>query len=337
MSKFLEALAGAPLLADGAMGSYLFERTGRLSEMNHVYEAFNLDRPDLVRQVHFAYLQAGARCLTTNTFGANQTHLFPVKQGQRVAELNRAGVEVAHQAISTYREQTGSEDDYFVLGSVGPTLEVKESSGEVEDIYQEQISSLLAKGVDALLLETFTSLSHVATILELVQTFENPPPLVVHMALHQSRPESTWDQDPRSFVQTAADLGTRVVGVNCCAPWETIAFLDAVADLEVVREQQVLLSLMPNGGDFRRIGHRYLTGVNPEFMGRFARDAADCGVRLIGGCCEVHPPHINEMHNYLHSRRAGRSAAIRDVAPAAALKPVGDQAKKENGPLSRKR
>ena len=75
MTPFLEALRVGPLLADGAMGSYLFELTGRLSEENHVYEAFGADRPEVLRQVGLAYLQAGSRCLTTNTFAGNRACL----------------------------------------------------------------------------------------------------------------------------------------------------------------------------------------------------------------------------------------------------------------------
>ena len=334
MVKFLESLQSTPLLADGAMGSYLFERTGRLSEMNHVYEAFNSDHPELVLQVHLAYLQAGTRCLTTNTFGANRTHLQPVEQEGRVQELNRTGVQVARQAIEAYREQTGSKEKNFILGSVGPTLEVSEAAEELEMIYREQFEALLDEGVDALLLETFTSLPHVTAILELLQTFDNLPPVIVHMALHQSGADRSWNQDPCEFVQTVTELGVQVAGVNCCAPWEATAFLDTVGNLEIVRQKQILLSAMPNGGDFHRIGHRFLTGVNPEFMGRFARDLADRSVHLIGGCCEVHPPHVNEMHNYLHSRRAG--VLVQVMESPAALKPVGDEVKKKNGPLSRK-
>ena len=334
MSSFLDRLKTAPLLADGATGSYLFERTGRLSEMNHVYEAFNADRPEQVLQVHLSYLQAGARCLTTNTFGANPTHLVPVDQGSRVAELNRAGVQVARQAIDAYREQTGNPDDFFVIGSVGPALEEIESAEEIAELYEEQLQALASAGIDAILLETFTSLPQVGSVVRKLKSLAPDLPTIVHMALHQSA-EGIWNQDPRQFVETAVDLGIPVVGANCCAPWEAEAFLGAVEDLPPVREGEIQLSLMPNGGDFQRIGHRFLTGVNPEFMGRFARDAANRGVRLIGGCCEVHPPHINEMHNYLQSRQVG-GPVVQVVESTAALQPTGDAVKKGNGRLSQK-
>jgi homocysteine S-methyltransferase len=77
-----------------------------------------------------------------------------------------------------------------------------------------------------------------------------------------------------------------------------------------------------------------MTSVNPEFVGKFARSLLDRGVRLIGGCCEVHPPHIREMQNYLRSRDAG--AAARVTAIQTSRRPVGDEEKKQNGPFSRK-
>jgi methionine synthase / methylenetetrahydrofolate reductase(NADPH) len=333
MSNFLDHLQENPLLCDGAMGSLLFERTGRLSESNHIYESFNSDRADLVRQVHLEYLQAGARTLVTNTFAANQTHLAAHDQGERVAELNGKGVLLAREAIALYSRQDADTDPFFVLGSIGPTLDVRETPQEARAIYREQISALVAAGVDALLLETFTSLLHVSAVLEIVQELAEPPPVVVHMALHQ-RSDGSWDQDPQLFARTAADLGAHVVGVNCCAPWEARAFLDAVGSLEAVQNGQIQLSLMPNGGDFQRIGHRYLTGVNPEFMGRFAREVVQRGVRLLGGCCDVHPAHINEMHNYLRS--LGRARVQTTVALEKALAPTSAETKGDNGAFSRK-
>jgi len=333
MSNFLDHLRENPLLCDGAMGSLLFERTGRLSESNHMYESFNSDRADLVRQVHLEYLQAGARTLISNTFAANQTHLEPHDQAERVGELNRAGVHVARESIELFTRQSADTEPFFVLGSIGPTLDVRETPQEARAIYRQQISALVDAGVDALLLETFTSLLHVSAVLEVVQELEAPPPVVVHMALHQ-RSDGSWDQDPQLFARTAADLGAQVIGVNCCAPWEARAFLDAVGSLDAVQTEHIQLSLMPNGGDFQRIGHRYLTGVNPEFMGRFAREVVQRGVRLLGGCCDVHPAHINEMHNYLRSLSRTRVQSAVELEKA--LAPTPAETKSKNGPFSRK-
>ncbi len=332
MSQFLTTLQAQPLLGDGALGSYLFERTGRLSEQNHLYETFNLERPDLVRQIHLEYLQAGARCITSNTFAANITHLPEAP----ITELNTEGVRIARQAIDEYRQQTQSQEPFFVLGSLGPTLAMRESPLEARDIYRQQIEALT--GVDALLLETFTSLPHVAAVLEVLQQIPGAPPAIVHMALHKRGDD--WNQDPQIFAKTAADLGAQVLGVNCCTPSEAASFVTCLQDLKLLQDSQVQLSTMPNGGNFQRIGHRYLTGVNPEYMGRFARSMAQQGVQFIGGCCEVHPNHIREMHNYLHSLTVGEQQRTNSVKPAVkpalTLSSTPPADKRQNGSFSRK-
>ena len=92
--------------------------------------------------------------------------------------------------------------------------------------------------------------------------------------------------------------------------------------------------LCPTAAISGRVGHRYLTGVNPECMGRFAHEMAHKGVRLIGGCCEVHPPHVHEMHSYLHSLAAGESTV--PLARTSDQQPTDAAAKRRNGPFSRK-
>lgn len=316
------------------MGSYIFEQTGRLSETNHVYEALNLDNPDLIRQIHFAYLSAGARCLTTNTFAANRTQLTPVGESTRLAEINRSGVRLARESILSYQRQTDAQLPYFVLGSIGPTQTNNETQQEAKQVYAEQLDVLLEAGVDAIVLETFTFLPHLQAVLELIGESDNPPPVFAQMSLRQRGAEATWDQDPVAFVEAAADLGAAVVGVNCCSPWEASAFVEAVEQVPAVQQGQIHLSAMPNAGGIQRIGHRYMTRVNPEYMGTLARTLADRGVRLIGGCCEVHPRHLREMRNYLASRQAGGKTAA--VIAIRGNEPVGDYVKKSNGPFSRK-
>ena len=328
MQPFLAALHHRPLLADGALGSYLFALTGRVSEQNHLYEAFNLARPELVRQLHLEYLQAGAQCLTSNSFAANATY----PSAAPIAEINATAVRLAREAIDQYRQQDQCSAPLFVLGSLGPPLPATQSPRTASDLYRAQIETLVESGVDALLLETFTCLEQVVALLELLQDLDNPAPVIVQMALHQR--DGTWKQSPQAYVQTAAALGAHVVGINCCALAEARAFLDAVQECASVRDGQVQLAVMPNGGDFRRVGHRYLTGVNPECMGRFAREMAHKGVRLIGGCCEVHPPHVHEMYSYLHSLAAGESTV--PLARTSDQQPTDAAAKRRNGPFSRK-
>lgn len=344
MSDFLTTLKSQPLLADGAMGSYLFELTGRLSEANHVYEALNADQPERVEEVHRAYLGAGAQCLVTNTFGANRSKLEEYGLDHRLRELNAAAVAVARRAIAQFQSRHPGQGPFFILASIGPAQRALTQRTEWEACYREQIETLVSAGVDALILETFTSLEELEKLIGLVNATASPPPIIAEMTLQASGAESPFATDPGQFIARMAALKVPVAGVNCCAPWDAAAFVEAVAGADEVRSQTVLLSAMPNGGGFQRIGNRFMTMVNPEFAGRMARRFLDCGVRLIGGCCEMHPPHLQEMRNYLRSRQAGvrfggatrpeREAGI--CLSEAALPPVGDAEKRANGGFSRK-
>jgi homocysteine S-methyltransferase len=334
MADFLTTLKSHTLLTDGAMGSYLFELTGRLSEANHVYEAFNLEQPELIQKVHLAYLAAGARCLKTNTFGANRRQLSEYGLDDRVAALNRAGVLLARQAIDLFQVRHDAAHPFFVLASVGPTLTPLTTADAVADCYREQIETLAAAGADALLLETFHSLPQLELLIGLIRSLPGMPPVIAQVTLHAAQAGPALDPDPVTFVHRMAALGVAVAGVNCCTPWDASAFVDAVKDTAPLRCGAMQLAVMPNAGGFQRIGNRFMTLVNPEFAGKMARGLSDRGVRLLGGCCEMHPPHIREMHHYLQSRTVGERAVT--FTPTTTLPPIGDSEKRLNGPLSRK-
>lgn len=331
MSEFLQALRNGTMLSDGAIGSYLFERTGRLSEANHVYEALNIHQPDLIRQLHFAYLRAGSQCLTTNTFAANQTHLGPLGEGDRTEQINRAGVRLAHEAIAIFREHTQVNKNCFVLGSLGPP---REPSSTSKESYREQIQALVHQGVDALVLETFSRLPDVIAVVELIRQLNHALPVIVQMSLHQNGSEATWERDPISYVETVAKCGVQVIGINCCAPWDAVSFIERARSAPAIRENRAYLSATPNAGGLQQVGNRSIMRVNPEYMGKLARTLADQGARLIGGCCEVHPPHISEMRNYLSGRQS--SGQRFDLNSFTAKTPTSDECKKANGHFSRK-
>ena len=333
MTPFLDALREGPLLADGAMGSYLFELTGRLSEENHVYEAFGADRPEVLRQVGLAYLQAGSRCLTTNTFAGNGACLAASGLGHRTAELNAADVAVTRESIDEYCRAAGADRGrFFVLGSVGPTPAGDESGHALTAAYADHLAALVDGGVDALLLETFRSLEQLRGVLALVSRLAAGLPVIAHMALQQDG--EGWSVDPLLLARAAAEGGAHVVGINCCTPWEAERFVAEVAASGVAADRGLLVSAMPNAGGFQHIGNRYMTRVNPEFMGRLGRTLCESGARLVGGCCEIHPPHVAEMANYLHSRAAGGRTVA--VGWPGERTPTGLEVKAANGGFSRK-
>ncbi len=112
---FLDRLKQAPLLADGAMGTELYARG---IFINRCYDELNLSRPELVREVHRGYLQAGAEVIETNTFGANVFRLARHGYGDRVRQINLAGAQLARRVAE--EEVKKKALDVWVAGSVGP-------------------------------------------------------------------------------------------------------------------------------------------------------------------------------------------------------------------------
>jgi homocysteine S-methyltransferase len=268
------------------------------------------------------------RPLKTNTFGANRQQLEGYGLAERVTELNTAGVQLAREAASAADHQAPP----LVLASIGPTPGITEDTAAITDCYAEQVAALIAAQPDALLLETFGSLAQLTALIALIQRHEHAPPIITEIAF-ECDPDGGSNIAPTDFLDAVADCGVAVAGVNCCAPWDARTFVDRAETHPAVARGDLLLAAMPNAGGFQRIGNRFMTSVNPEFMGRLAREFGDRGVRLIGGCCEVNPPNIREMYGYLRSRRSG---SVVSAAAPAAHSPAGPAEKRQNGRFSEK-
>jgi len=346
-SAFLDALKSGTdgaILADGGIGSLIFQLTGRLASTEYTYEALNLRNRELITGIYASSLAAGATVLTTNTFAANAVELGAAGVGDKVGEINRAAVEIARTAISDHQhEYPASDSNFFVIGSIGP-------GGRDVKAYAGQIAALIGAGIDAFLLETFTDIDLAMQLTRHISGQPEAPPVIVHGALDPGvGEEQKWPVEPVEFVQMAADAGASVAGINCVAPWAAAAFITAAKEAPVVAAGKILLSAMPNAGGFERIGHRFLARTNPEYMGTLARQLGDSGASLVGGCCEVHPEHIREMSAYLKSRRSSLDQDSRESAgtpgivgntrsgsqPATAVREKSD-ARRANGEFSRK-
>ena len=154
-AKFLDLLSGnTPLLADGAMGTVLH---GRGIGFDQCFDELNLTNPAVVADVHREYIEAGAEMILTNTFGANRYKLTKHGLEDKVAEINKAGVELAKRVVAA------SFKDVFVAGDVGP-LGVRiapygrVSLEEARAAFAEQISALAEAGADLIVIETISDL-----------------------------------------------------------------------------------------------------------------------------------------------------------------------------------
>src|SRR5258707_8203565 len=155
--------AGGTVLCDGAMGTMLYARG---IFINRCYDELNLSQPELVREIHAEYLQAGAEVIETNTFGGNAFRLEMHGLKDKVREINVAGVKLARECVNQIREKQASEA--FVAAAIGPLGVRLEPLGKVgldeaRAAFADQIRALVeggpGVGADLLVIETMTSLA----------------------------------------------------------------------------------------------------------------------------------------------------------------------------------
>ena len=294
---FLDSLGDRVLVCDGAMGSVLYERG---VFVNQSFEALNLTRPELVVEVHGAYVEAGADIIETNTFGANRVKLAGFGLVDRLTAINLAGVRLARQAAG---------DSGYVAGAIGP-LGVRVGAGgstsveTAESHFTEQTAALLEGGVDLLLLETFGQVAELEAAVRAVRRLSDLP-VVAQMATRDDG-LSVDAVAPERFAVTLSDHGATIVGVNCGAgPAATLESVERMAEAT-----SAPLSAQPNAGEPREVEGRRLVLSSPEYLASYARRYVAAGVGLVGGCCGTTPDHTARMKQAVGELPAPRPTTL---------------------------
>ncbi len=281
--------------------------------INRCFESLNLTHPGLVADVHGEYLKAGADVVETNTFGANRMKLRAFGLGDQVAEINRAGAALAHQAIA----KAGRQPDAYVAGAIGPLGVRVEPWGktgidEAEAMFREQAQALLDGGVHLFILETFRDLNEIGAAIAAVRSICDLP-IVAQMTTEEDG-ASLDGAPPEQFAPELIKRGASVVGINCsvgpAAMLETVERISDIVD--------VWLSAQPNAGRPRDIEGRNLYLCSPEYMASYARRFIASGVRLVGGCCGTTPEHIRQI-----------ALAAKSMGPGLARHAAGAEAKSQ--------
>jgi methionine synthase I (cobalamin-dependent)/5,10-methylenetetrahydrofolate reductase len=307
---FLDRLAKGVLLADGAMGTLLYERG---IPFDRSFDLLNLTDPELVRGVHREYIRAGAEVIETNTFGANRFRLAAHGAAEEARRVARAGVQVARQA----REETG--EAVFVAGAMGPLGKPVAPLGtipreEAGAAYREQAEGLLEGGADLLILETQTDLEEVRIAVEAIRSVADLPLVVQFTYTEDGR--TLYGAYPEDVARALAEAPVDVVGANCSVGPQGL--LEIVTRL--ARRTGWPVSVMPNAGLPRYEAGRFLYVASPEYLAEYASRYAAAGARLIGGCCGTTPAHIRRMREALRTVSASGETAAPE-APATRVAP----------------
>ena len=298
MSDLRKRLAdGHVHVMDGAMGTMLYQRG---VFVNLSYDELNLNRPELVRGVHEAYVRAGAEILETNTFGSNPVRLSSHGLEDRTEEINRVAAGIARQAAAGRA---------FVLGAVGPLGTRIEPWGptsreEAGAFFTRQIAGLVEGEVDGFILETFSDLDEVDTAARAVRRLSDLP-IFAQMSFGADG-NTLYGTPVEAFAARMENLEVDVIGLNCsvgpAAMLETIERLASVTDRPI--------SALPNAGLPRSVAGRVIYMSSPEYMGRYARRMIEAGVQFVGGCCGTTPAHIRELCSQVVSLAPGRTGPV---------------------------
>src|ERR1700733_8882486 len=298
-NRLREIFGTRNVLCDGAMGTSLYARG---IFINRCYDELNLSQPELVRNVHEEYLQAGAEIIETNTFGANALRLQRYGFADRVVEINRAGAEIARKAVNQRADKQSGKA--WVAGAIGPLgvhLEPlgKTSLEEARAAYAEQIRGLAEGGVDMLLIETVSALNEAEQAILAARSVAPALPVLVMV---------TVDEDANcldgSSAETAAakltEWGADAIGCNCSVgPATVLTAIECMASAT-----DLPLIAMPNAGMPRAVDGRNIYLCSPEYMASFARKLIKAGVQFVGGCCGTTPSHIRSMKSSLRAMGA---------------------------------
>ena len=298
--SLLEALVARVLLGDGAMGTQLQDAG---LESGQCGEAWNLDHPDRVLRIQRTYAAAGSDILLTNTFGASRIMLNRHGEGDRAADINRASVAIAREAL-------GGRG--YVLGDIGPFGGLMEPLGDVpradvERAFREQARALMAGGADGIIIETQTAFEEAGLAID--AALEAGAPLVVasfafDRMLDEDDVRTMRGISPETAAEFMAESGCHVAGLNCGKgvgmrmAAEIVRRYGATCELPVMAQ--------PNAGAPVLEDMKVVYRQTPAEMGADLPVLLAAGPRIVGGCCGSTPAHIRRFREILDGAAAER-------------------------------
>jgi 5-methyltetrahydrofolate--homocysteine methyltransferase len=328
LSPLLAALEERVLIWDGAMGTQIqaanltsedFTLTAaphfsaKVSEaatrldgkpLDGCNELLVLTRPELVRDIHAAYLDAGADLIETNTFGSTSIVLAEYGIEELVYEISLQAAKVARAAAD---ERGSSSKPRFVVGAVGPGTKLvslgQTSWAELEDTYADSFRGLLEGGADALLLETLQDLLMVkACIVAAERAMADtgrPVPLIVQVTMEQTGTMLLGSEIAAALNMVEAFPSVTAFGLNCATgPVEMtthIRFLGQKSTRPISIQPNAGLPVLENGQAKYRLTPEELASHHERFV-------EEHGVALCGGCCGTTPSHIRAVANAVGGR-----------------------------------
>lgn len=314
--NILDRLKDRILVLDGAMGSLIQQyqltdadyRGERFKDFPHEVKGNNdllsITRPDVIKEIHAKYFEAGADIAETNTFSGTSIAMADYHMEDLVYELNFESARIAKEVADEYSLKNPDQPRY-VAGSIGPTNRTLSLSPDVNDpgyravsfdelveAYQEQVKGLVDGGVDLLLVETvFDTLNAKAALFAIDQYFNQNPdkpylPVMVSGTITDASGRTLSGQTTEAFLTSIAHMPLLSVGLNCALGADLMRpYIKTLSD-----KSPFLVSAHPNAGLPNEMGEY---DQSPEEMALVIEDYLQNGfINIIGGCCGTTPDHI---------------------------------------------
>ena len=324
MIKIKEILKNRILVMDGAMGtmiqSYNLEEKDFRGDrfINHPCDLkgnndiLSIVRPDIIREIHTAYLEAGADIVETNTFNSTSISQADYQMEGIVYEINKTSAEIACSITSSFTSQN-PDKPRFVCGAIGPTNKTASMSpdvsspgfrnvdfDELKETYIEQVNGLIDGGVNLLLIETvFDTLNCKAALFAVETVLEEKKisiPLMVSGTITDASGRLLSGQTVEAFWHSIRHVDLLAVGLNCALGAEQIR--PYVDEFSKIADTNVLV--YPNAGLPNEFGGY---DEDPHDMAIFLDEFASSGlVNIIGGCCGTGPEHIQEFNKSVKNK-----------------------------------
>ena len=281
------------LVADGGMGTSLFELG---LPPGGTPEEWNVEKPDLIANVHQGFVDAGSDIILTNTFGGTRARLDLDGKGDRVDEFNQAAVSVARSVAA------GAGREVIVAGSVGPTGLLFEPLGPLThsaavDQFTEQMTALGAAGADVIWIETLSATEELAAAVE--AAMPTGLPIVTTMSF-DTYGKTMMGVPPSTLAQWWQEAPTTpaAIGANCgVGPTDVVV---AAAEIHEA-DPDVVVVAKGNCGIPQVIDGTLWYPTSTDDMTDYAELAIDAGAVIIGACCGSIPSHIAEIRKVVDS------------------------------------
>lgn len=284
-------LAQGPVVTDGAWGTQLQLRGLGVGECP---DAWNLSHPERVEEVARAYVEAGSRIILTNTFGANRPNLARHGFGDKVVEINHAGIAISLRAAA------GQALVFASIGPSGKMLMMEEiTEEELSAAFSEQAQALAEEGADGLVIETMADLTEARLAVAAARATGLPVVACMVFDAGVERDRTMMGVTPEQEAVELSEAGADVIGANCGNGIER--YVPVCSRLHAATGRPVWIKA--NAGLPEMTEGRTVYKTSPDAFASHVKALIEAGAGFVGGCCGTTPDHIRAV---VASVRCGR-------------------------------